>query len=395
MKPLRFTEGNVGWIFSSVKSYWEEDVRAFVLKHARHQLERMLKVEFKQAVGCGRYKRSRKRSDYRNGYYKRGLMTLYGWLEDVRVPRLRHGSFEPEVLKKYSRRSQLLDRLILEGFLLGHSTRKTARMFKRSYGQSLSAQSVSNVVKALNAEVRSFHCRALGDDYRFIYLDGLWLNIVRPVKAKKVLLVAYGIRHDGSRELIDFMLAGSESESYWWGFLSDLKQRGLSGHLLEVLVHDGCAGLIKALAGLYPRVKSQQCVFHKLSNISQKLVNRKNRSRITRDAAAIYRAETEKELRDGLKAFKLKWQAKEPKAVRSFVRNFDRTLIYREYTDPERTKIKTNNPLERYLEELQRRIKPFRKFNNAGSVDRIIYGIVAYVLESKQDMPKNQFTQST
>jgi transposase-like protein len=395
MKPLRFTEGNVGWIFNSVKSYWEEDVRDFVLKHARKHLERMLKVEFKQAVGCDRYKRSRKRADYRNGYYERGLMTLYGWLEEVRVPRLRYGSFEPEVLKKYSRRSQLLDRLILEGFLLGHSTRKTARMFKRAYGQSLSAQAVSNVVKALNAEVSSFHRRDLGDDYRFIYLDGLWLNIVRPVKAKKVLLVAYGVRHDGSRELIDFMLAGSEGESCWWGFLSDLKQRGLRGHLLEVAVCDGCAGLLKALAGLYPRVRIQQCVFHKLSNISQKLVDRKNRYRISRDAAAIYQSETEKELRDRLKSFKLRWQVKEPRAVRSFVRNFDRTLIYREYADPERTKIKTNNLVERYLEELQRRIKPFRKFNNAGSVDRIVFGIVAYVLESKQDMPKNQFTQSS
>jgi len=89
------------------------------------------------------------------------------------VPRLRYGSFEPVVLRKYSRRSQLLDRLILEDFLLGHSTRKTARMFKRSYGQSLSAQAVSNVVKALNAEVSSFHRRDLGDDYRLVYLDGI------------------------------------------------------------------------------------------------------------------------------------------------------------------------------------------------------------------------------
>jgi len=161
------------------------------------------------------------------------------------------------------------------------------------------------------------------------------------------------------------------------------------------VVCDGCAGLLKALAGLYPRVRIQQCVFHKLSNISQKLVDRKHRSRITRDAAVIYQTQTEKELRDKLKAFKLRWQVKEPKAVRSFARNFDRTLIYREYADPERTKIKTNNPLERYLEELQRRIKPFRKFNNAGSVNRIVYGIVAYVLDNKQDMPRLQFTQSS
>lgn len=393
MKPLRFADENVGYVFAGVKSYWEEDVRGVVLKHARRHLERMLNVEFKIAVGCGKYERSEERADYRNGYYHRGLLSLYGWLDEVKVPRLRYGSFESGVLRKYKRRSQLLDRLILEGFLLGHSTRKTARMFKRSYGESLSAQAVSNVVKALNDEVGSFHRRALDDDYRFIYLDGLWVKITSPVKAKKVLLVAYGVRHDGSRELIDFMLAGSESEAYWWGFLSDLKERGLRGHLLEVVVHDGGKGLIKALTGLYPRVKSQQCVFHKLSNISRNLYDRKNRSQITGDAAAIYQAETDKELRAKLKAFKDKWRKKEAEAVKSFIRDFDRTLIYREYAKPEKTQIKTNNPLERYLEELQRRIKPFRKFVNVGSVDRIIYGIIAYVLDNRKSENHYQFTQ--
>jgi len=91
-----------------------------------------------------------------------------------------------------------------------------------------------------------------------------------------------------------------------------------------------------------------------------------------------------KELRDRPAFFKAKWYAQEPKAVNNFIRNFEQTLTYREYPEPLKTLIKTNNPLERYLEELQRRIKPFRKFANAGSVDRICYGIIAYVL----DMPR-------
>lgn len=385
MKPLRFADGNVGWIYNEVKSFWEEDVREFVLRNAKKHLERMLQVEFRREVGCGRYKRTERRSDQRNGYYSRGLMTLYGWLEEIKVPRLRRGGWRSEVLGRYCRRSAALDRLILEGFLLGHSTRKTARLFKRAYGGSISPQAVSNVVKALNDEVGAFHKRDLGDDYRFVYLDGLWLKITSPVNARKVLLVAYGIRPDGRRELIDFMLAPSESEASWWGFLSDLKVRGLRGNLLEVIIHDGSGGLMKALAGLYPRVKTQLCVFHKLLNITQNLKNRRCRSRISRDAAAIYRAETEKELRARLDFFKSKWRPREPKAVRSFTRRFDQTLTYLEYPERIRAQIKTNNPLERYLEELQRRIKPFRKFVNGKSVDRIIYGLAAYVLDTRKN----------
>lgn len=256
-KPLGFDNKNIGYIFSGVKSFWEEDVRDFVLKNVRRQLEGMLKVEFMGVVECGRYRRTEKRNNQRNGHYERGLMTLYSWLEEVKVPRLRWGGWESELLVKYSRHSQALDRLILKGFLLGHSTRKTARLFKRAFGQSISPQAVSNVDKALNEEVLGFHRRQLEDDYRFIYLDGLWLKISSPVKTKKVLLVAYSVKHDSQRELIDFMLASSESEACWWGFLSDLKQRGLSGRLLEVIVHDGCNGLVKDLTGLYPRLKSQ------------------------------------------------------------------------------------------------------------------------------------------
>jgi transposase-like protein len=385
VKPLRFADGNVGWVYSGVKSYWEEDVREFVLKNARKHLERMLEVEFRREVGCGRYKRTERRNDRRNGYYSRGLMTLYGWLEEVKVPRLRRGGWRSEVLGRYCRRSAALDRLILEGFLLGHSTRKTAKLFRRAYGGSISPQAVSNVVKALNHEVEAFHRRDLGDDYRFVYLDGLWLKITSPVKTRKVLLVAYGIRPDGQRELIDFMLANSESEACWWGFLSDLRSRGLRGNQLEVVIHDGSGGLMKALAGLYPRVKTQLCVFHKLSNLGQNLENRRLRSRISKDAADIYRAATEKELRVRLSSFKARWRVREPKAVRSFIRGFDQTLTYLEYPERMRSQIKTNNPLERYLEELQRRIKPLRKFVNAKSVDRIIYGLAAYVLDTRKN----------
>lgn len=84
--------------------------------------------------------------------------------------------------------------------------------------------------------------------------------------------------------------------------------------------------------------------------------------------------------------------SKEPKAVRSFLRGFEETLTYLEYSEPVRSAIKTNNPLERYLEELQRRIKPFREFANLGSVDRIVYGIVAYPLETREPITSQFYT---
>jgi transposase-like protein len=195
-------------------------------------------------------------------------------------------------LERYRRRQRALDRVLLEAFLLGHSTRKSIRWFKSLFGAEISAQTVSNIVKELDQQVQEYHRRWLGDDYRFLYLDGLWITLSKPVKVKKVLLVALGVKQDGSKELLSFQLADSESECWWWGFLSDLKARGMKGENLEVMVSDGAPGLVKAIHSLYPRVSHQPCTFHKANDISQHLANKRHRHRIMADALHIFEATT-------------------------------------------------------------------------------------------------------
>jgi len=127
------------------------------------------------------------------------------------------------------------------------------------------------------------------------------------------------------------------------------------------------------------------------------LVNKRHRHRIIADALHIFGASTETETRRRLRGFTDTWTEKEPKAVRAFVRNFDCCLIYLEYPDPIRTMLKTSNPIERYLEEIRRRIIPMRAFNNTKSVERIVYGIIAYVLNQPAcggDMPCFEFTHT-
>ena len=390
-RELDFSESNLRNRWFGVKSFWkqiEEEARRLV----KVRLERALVVEQGRRVGCGIYRRSRKRRGYRNGSRGRDLLTRYGWIEDLRVPRVREGGIDFEVLERYRRRQRVLDRRLLEGFLLGHSTRKSTRWFKKLFGGEISPQAVSNVVKELDQEVGRYHRRRLGDDYRFLYLDGLWITLTRPVKVKKVLLVALGIRFDGTQELLSFQLAGSESETSWWGLISDLKQRGLVGEKLEVIVSDGASGLVKAHRALYPRVPHQLCAFHKTMDLAGHLTDKRHRHRIMADALRVFEGETATQVRKNLKSFCDKWSIQEPQAVRNFMRRFEHCLLYLEYPDPIRTMLKTNNPVERYLEEIRRRIIPMRSFNNVKSAERIIYGIVAYVLNQNQDVPNYEFT---
>jgi len=392
MREMDFSESNLRNRWLGYKGIWGL-IQGEVQGRVKGSLERWLREELKVAVGCGRYERRESRCGYRNGSYVRDLLTRYGWIEDLQVPRLRSGGYETEVFEKYRRRQRQLDWLLLEAFLLGHSTRKTIRVFKRAFGASLSPQTVSNVVKELDGELRKYHRRQLGDDYAVLYLDGLWLTIRKPQHLTKVLLVALGMKSDGTMALISFQVADKESEACWWGFVSDLKQRGLRGESLEVIVTDGNAGLLKAIQAHYPRVRQQRCTFHQANNLAQHCDQSRHRRRMVQDALLIFEAATQTEARKRLHAFVQTWSAKEPKALRNFLKGFEYCLTYLDYPEPWRSKLKTNNPIERYLEEINRRIIPMRSFNNTQSAERIIYGLIAYVLNQHQDVLEPDFTQ--
>ncbi len=160
-----------------------------------------------------------------------------------------------------------------------------------------------------------------------------------------------------------------------------------------MIVSDGAAGLVKAIRALYPRVKHQLCTFHKAMDLGNHLAEKRHRHRIVADALHVFGAANETGGRKRLREFADKWAKKEHKAVRLFFKNIDACFIYLRYPEPLRTSLKTNNPIERYLEEIRKRIIPMRSCNNAGSAERIVYGIIAYVLNNPRDMPENEFTQ--
>jgi putative transposase len=395
MRELDFSKENIAGGWEVVKDFWGDGLREKVLKLVKRTLGRVLVEEVKGVIGCKRYQRSKARKGYRNGSYGRDLLTSYGWLEDLKVPRVRDMSFRPSVWDRYKRRQKALDGVILEAFLLGDSTRKTARLFKLAFGGLISAQTVSNVIKLLDEEVVRFHTRRFEDSYRVLILDGLWIKVASPFPVWKVVLMALGVRHDGKKELLSFQVVPSEKECHWWGFLSDLKSRGLGGENLEVVVHDGAGGLSSATSIVYPRARVQRCIFHKVSNIATHLRNFTHRRAILKDASHIYEADSGVELKKRLRSFCAKWSLLEPKAVKNFLTDFELTLTYLDYPPPWRTLIRTTNHIERIFEEFERRIKPMRRFANQKSAERILYGLIFYVLnENQQDMPPtNNFTQ--
>jgi transposase-like protein len=138
-------------------------------------------------------------------------------------------------------------------FLAGISTRRVGRVLKPLIGAAPSASTVSEVVKSLDREVWVFHSRKLSDDYKYLFLDGLTVKLKTALGVRKrLLLIAYGIREDGRKELIEYRQACSESEEEWENFVNDLYRRGLEGGKLELIITDGAPGLHEALDMVCP-----------------------------------------------------------------------------------------------------------------------------------------------
>jgi putative transposase len=325
---------------------------------------------------CGWHDRvaSADRQDYRNGYYERDYVTRLGTIR-LRIARTRGNSFIPKGLEKFQRRAEDVAILIREAFLRGISTRQVGRIVATFTGEAISAQTVSKLTRDLDGAVSQFHRAPLQDEWAYLFLDGVSLRMRRPGGRKRVhMLVAYGVREDGTRHLLAFLRSSGESQQAWEGLLRDLHQRGLTGSRLKLIVTDGCAGLAAAIEVVYPRVGHQRCWVHKMRNILEK-VRKRDYESVKRDAQAIYQAPNRKAAEVSFRRFAVRWRNPYPAMVRSLERDLPQLLAFFDFPRHLWRKLRTTNVIERVFVEVRRRTRPMVCFVNVASVDRIIYSI--------------------
>jgi len=236
----------------------------------RELLEQTMRDHVANQIQVGWHERQPdRRQGFRNGTYRRPLLTTAGAIV-LEVPRTRqYPSAARAILPAYARRMPEVDAMLRQMFLRGVSTRQVGPVLEALCGQRVSATTVSALTASLEQAARRFHERVLEDRYRYLLLDGVFLRVREAGGVRRrVVLCAYGITAGGERELIDFQLGRHESEVAWESFLHRLYARGLAGARLELVVTDGNTGLHRALALVYPRVPRQRCWAHKIRNLT-------------------------------------------------------------------------------------------------------------------------------
>jgi transposase-like protein len=208
-----------------------------------------------------------------------------------------------------------------------------------------------------------------------LLLDGVVLKERTGVGARKrVVLVALGIRPDGRKEVIDFMLARGESQAAWEAFLNQLYARGLRGETLDLIVKDGGQGLSAALPLVYPRVAVQRCWAHKSRNILNK-VRRDDRNAVKADLTPIYQAANRRQAIARARHFIRTWDKTYPKAVQCLREGWDELLSFLALPREWRVRSRTTNAIERRFREVRRRTRPMGVFSDRSSTERILFAI--------------------
>ena len=395
MRQLNFAAApNYNQQFREVQRLFRQDLGIPARASLRELLEQTMRDHVSNQVQAGWHeRRPGRRRDFRNGSYRRRLLTSLGPIL-LDVPRTRgHRSAAREILPAYARRAPEVDTMLREVFLRGVSTRQVGAILHCLCGESVSATTVSKLTATLDDAVRRYHERRLADRYRYLLLDGVFLRVRDAGSTKRrVVLCAYGITLEGRRELIDFQLGRYESEPAWEAFLQRLFARGLAGKALELVVTDGNTGLHRALALVYPDAPRQRCWAHKIRNVTDR-IPRALLSRCRKGLRAIYAAEDRAAAQHAFRLWRDRWRSQAPRAVRCLEADLEELLTVYDCPAAVRVSLRTTNLIERCFVEVRRRTRPMSVMADGKSCGRILFAVFMRLNANWQERPLPPNTQ--
>jgi transposase-like protein len=340
-------------------------------------LQELIEVEAAEVIGADRYERSDTRVTERNGSRPRLLATQAGDIE-LKIPKLRKGSFFPSILEPRRRIDQALYAVVMESYVNGVSTRSVDDLVAAlGVDSGISKSEVSRICSGLDDIVGAFRTRRLDHiEFPYVYLDATYLHVRNSASqvCSMAVIVATGITADGAREVLGLDVGDSEDEVFWRGFLRSLKSRGLGG--VRLVISDQHAGLVAALRRAFQGSAHQRCRVHFARNLLA-LVPKSHQDMV----AAVFRTifaqpdpatvtSTWDQVRDQL-------ATRFPKIALLMDAGKAEVLAFTSFPRSHWVKIWSTNPLERINKEIKRRSRVVGIFPNEASVIRLVGAVLA------------------
>lgn len=290
---------------------------------------------------------------------------------ELRTPRDRDGSFEPQLVKKNKTCIIGMNNQILALYARGMTTREITSVFKEMYDADVSPALISKITDAVIDQVVEWQNRPLDAIYPIVYLDCIVLKVRQDSRViSKAVFLALGINLDGQKELPGMWLAENEGAKFWLNVLTELKNRGLNDILIACV--DGLKGFPEAINSVYPQTHIQLCIIHMVRN-SLKFVSWKDYKAVTSGLKAVYQAPTEEAALMALDKFAGVWDEKYPQISKSWRTHWENLNTFFGYPPDIRKAIYTTNAIESLNSVIRQAIKKRKVFPTDDSVRKVIY----------------------
>jgi putative transposase len=208
--------------------------------------ERLMELEVQGLTGAGYGERTAERLAQRNGYRDRVWETRAGTVE-LRIPKLRKGSYFPGFLEPRRVAEKALTAVIQEAYVQGISTRSVDELVKALGMVGISKSQVSRLCTEIDERVRSFLERPIEGDWPYLWIDATYVKVREAGRIVSVAVtIAVAVNTDGRREVLGMAIGASEAETFWVEFLRRLKRRGLAG--VKLVISDAHEGIKAAVA---------------------------------------------------------------------------------------------------------------------------------------------------
>ena len=366
-----------------------------IRESVRMVMQELIEAEASEVIGAAPYERVESRVTERNGARSRLLATQAGDVQ-LRIPKLRKGSFFPSILEPRRRIDQALYAVVMEAYVGGVSTRSVDDLVAAlGIDSGISKSEVSRICAGLDEVVAAFRTRALDHTaFPYVYLDATYLHVRNSASqvTSMAVVVATGITADGAREVLGLDVGDSEDEVFWRGFLTSLKKRGLGG--VRLVISDQHAGLVAALRRSFQGAAHQRCRVHFVRNLLAHVP--KTHADMV---AAVFRtifaqpdpataAATWDDVRDQLaKRF--------PKIGPLMDQAKAEVLAFTAFPRAHWSKIWSTNPLERVNKEIKRRSRVVGIFPNEASVIRLVGAVLADLHDEWQSGERRYLSEAS
>lgn len=330
--------------------------------------QRLMELEVEGKTGAAHGERNPERLTHRNGYRDRSWETRVGTIE-LRIPKLRKGSYFPEFLEPRRMSEKALTAVIQEAYIQGISTRAVDELVKAMGMSGISKSQVSKLCQEIDERVTSFMERPLEGDWPYLWLDATYVKVRNQGRVVSVAVVlAIGVNGDGRREVLGMDIGLSEAETFWLEFLRKLRRRGLNGVKLVVSdAHEGLkAAVTKVLGATW-----QRCRVHFLRNLlahagkqGRRLVAAFIDTAFAQPDAASAKAQW-RQVADQMRP-------KLPKLAAIMDEAEDDVLAYMTFPKAHWPKLHSTNPIERLNGEIKRRTDVVGIFPNEAAIKRLV-----------------------